>query len=93
MQDLIICDEEFTKYCEDILSLDKELEAKYAAIIKQLKTACEFGYKNGVFHDNLQTFIDSLVGMQDQISCITNKLQTLTNKFIEDIDEIDVELY
>lgn len=93
MQDLIICDEEFENYSDAILNLNNALEGRYTSIINQLQIAHDDAYTYGAFHDNLQTFINALTGMQGQLYYVTNKLQTLIDEFIKEIDEIDGDIY
>lgn len=93
MQELIIMDEEFENYSEELRNLETQLESSLTAIIMQLTKASQEAIPSGNLHDNLVLFIEALNGMSGQMIYITNKVKKEADAFIQEIDEIDGTLY
>lgn len=88
MEELYVVDEEFQAYSEKISKIDAALEARLAKIISILCKACD-AVSEGDFHTNLCTYVVKLSLMQGQINYLTSELQTSTNNFCSNIEEID----
>lgn len=88
MSELYIVDEEFEKYKEKIQEIDAAIEERLTEIITQLSKACT-GVSEGSLHTNLCTYVQNLSKMKGQLSYMTSEMQQNTDKFIEEIAEID----
>lgn len=90
MEKVFVCDEDFQSYDTLLSEINAAIESRIDDILVQLRKACDEGIKEGVFHNNLQLYIDKLALMKGQLSYFTAKMQEHSINFIGDIASLDV---
>lgn len=93
MRDLIIKDEEIQCFSEELQELQNIMEGSLSTVTDQLTKAYAEAVPSGDFHSNLEIYVEALKGMFGQMGYITEKIKKEADAYIQEIDEIDGELY
>lgn len=93
MRGLIIKDEEVQDFSEELKKLQDTMEGSLSTVVDQLAKAYTEAVPSGDFHNNLEIYVEALNGLARQMQYITDKIKKESNAYIQEIDEIDGEMY
>ncbi len=88
-----IKDEELEGYASKLLSAGKGIDNRIVRLREILGNVCENGVQSGAFHDNLQLFVDLLTSAEGILKLATIGIDIDVKKYLEEIDELDGDLY
>lgn len=93
MLDLIIKDEEFSSFENDLKNIDTKIEEELNSLISILTYTCAVVVTEGDFHTNLKAFTNKLSDLKGELGYVTSLEENISSEFISDVDALDSSLY
>lgn len=93
MIDMRIKDEELEAFGNKLLSVGEGINNRIIRLRDILNNVSENGVQSGVFHNNLQLFVDLLSEVEDSLTTTTKGIDVDLKYYLIQIDNMDGNIY